>query len=281
MNSSRPITTMPRSDIRLQPWRLPGKARIELETLAADFAPISLKQMDSVALLNRIDTKFLLTRSQLLEALAALQQEYQILTIEGRQLNQYRTLYFDTPDFALYRDHVNQRAERYKVRSREYVDSSLAFLEVKHRTRKDRTIKDRVLTAEQVVELSPGLGGWLSEVSPLDARDLEPKLWNTFTRITLANQQCCERVTLDVDLSFAFGGRGIHLDGLAIAEVKVDAGLRASTFLAQMRAQRIHAVGFSKYAIGVSMLYGQVKKNSLKPKLLLIKRMMKGTVCCD
>ncbi len=65
----------------------------------------------------------------------------------GKRLNHYRTLYFDTPDFELYLLHVNGRADRYKVRSREYTDTHLSYLEVKHRTPKDRTIKERLSTA--------------------------------------------------------------------------------------------------------------------------------------
>ncbi len=47
-------------------------------------------------------------------------------------------------------------------------------------------------------------------------------------------------------------------------------------FLAQMHDQKIRPQGFSKYCIGVSMLYDQVKKNALKPKMLEIERMAGG-----
>ena len=171
---------------RPQPWTLPPR---RLESLAADFAPISLKQMDAVALLNRIDTKFVMSTGQLLNALAALQDDYWMLAIQGQRLNHYRTLYFDTPDFELYHAHVNGRAERYKVRSREYTDSHLSFMEVKHKTRKDRTIKERLSTAQPVMQIDADLTDWLHDVSPLDGGTLEPKLWNTFTRLTLVSRQ--------------------------------------------------------------------------------------------
>ena len=125
-----------------QPWAVtrPWACPTTLDGLAAGFAPITLKEMDAVALLNRTDTKFVMTNAQLLSALAAVREDYWMLSVNGRRLNHYRTLYFDTPGFNLYNDHLTGRAERYKVRSREYVDTHLAFLEVKHKTRKDRTI---------------------------------------------------------------------------------------------------------------------------------------------
>jgi hypothetical protein len=248
-----------------------------VESLAADFTPISLSQMDAVALLDRVDTKFVLTTPQMRTALAQIQPDYWMLSVGGQRLNRYRTLYFDTPDFALYHAHVNERPERYKVRSREYVDSHLAFMEVKHRTRKARTIKDRIPTAGQVMQITPEMEGWLRLVSPLAGVALEPKLWNTFTRLTLVNKQCPERLTLDIDLNFSFGGQTASLDGLAIAEVKTDTCYNDSPFMAQMRVQKIRPNGFSKYATGVALLYDKVKKNTLKAKLLWLDKMMKGS----
>jgi hypothetical protein len=248
----------------------------DVEMLAGAFDSISLKQMDAVALLNRIDTKFVLSSQQLRSALAALQADYWMLSIDGQRLSHYRTLYFDTPDFELYHAHVNGQAERYKVRSREYADSHLSFLEVKHKTRKDRTIKERIPTSQPVMQMTPGVRNWLDGVFPLDGGALEPKLWNTFRRITLVSKRDCERVTLDVDLTFHTADQVVTLDGIAIAEVKTDAGNRSSPFLARMRDQRIHQRGFSKYPIGICMLCERVKKNALKPKMLWIEKMMRG-----
>jgi len=208
----------------MQPWITPdlNYGMAKWQELAGGFDLISLVEMDGVALLNRLDTKYVMTTEQLWEALANLQQDYWLLEVDGQRINRYRTLYFDTPGFDLYHAHVNKRPERYKVRSREYADSHLAFLEVKHRTRKDRTIKDRIRTVEQVIAMTPEMTLWLGAVSPVDGSTLEPKLWNSFLRMTLVNKQWCERVTLDLRLAFAIDTRRLQLDSIAIAEVKMD-----------------------------------------------------------
>jgi len=271
-----------RTQTRPQPWVVPGSAQgwytspPGLPDLAARFAPISLKEMDAVALLDRTDTKFVMPLDKLLSALAAVRTDYRMLVVNGRRLNHYRTLYFDTAGFELYNLHVNGRAERYKVRSREYTDTGLSFLEVKHKTRTDRTIKDRVRTSQPVVQMDPAAEAWLTGVYPYDSRALEPKLWNTFTRITLVSRRCCERVTLDVDLTFYNADRVTHLDGIAIAEVKRSQGSQFSPFLAQMRDLRIQPHGFSKYTLGAAMLYDQVKKNEVKPAMLWLNRLSGG-----
>jgi len=278
MNSTSRTATMTQP----QPWAVPAAAWTcrnlvpQLSDLANAFQPISLREMDEVALLDRFDTKFVMTTRQLAITLAELYNDYWMLEVNGLRLNLYRTLYFDTPAFDLYTAHANDRPERYKVRSREYADSHLSFFEVKHRTRKDRTIKERILTPQPVAEIAGGVRSWLGEVAPLDGSQLEPKLWNTFTRLTLVSKQCCERVTLDIDLAFSTEDRRVFLEGMVIAEVKMDRARRTSCFIEQMRRQRIKAQGFSKYATGVAMLYEGVKKNSLKPKLLLVEKMMKG-----
>ena len=117
------------------------------QTLLARFDPISLAQMNSVALLDRTDTKFVLAETQLHRALTTLRWQYRVLDISGIRLNHYQTLYFDTADFALYRRHHAGGRNRYKVRSREDLDSHLSFLEIKHKVDDHRTIRDADLIA--------------------------------------------------------------------------------------------------------------------------------------
>lgn len=267
---------------QMQPWVLPGvnftvsANRVTLADCVKEFSPISLQEMDCVALLNRVDTKFVMTETQLLSTLRALPEEYRILTIQDHCINHYRTLYYDTPNFKLYRLHVNSNAERYKVRYREYLDTFDSFLEVKHKTRKDRTIKERISTTQPYNDLTPEAEEWLEGVYPFNTQKLEPKLWNTFSRITLVNEKNCERVTLDTNLVFYTHEKLIRMDGLAIAEVKAESGNQDSPFFKQMASRRIHPDGFSKYCMGVSLLYDNVKKNVMKPKLLRINKMIKG-----
>lgn len=280
--TTNPTQTQTQDRQLLQPWALPGAS---LQTYTSTqwlnqvlnaYSPITLKEMDSVALLNRIDTKFVFSMGRLYSLLAALRPHYRVLSVQGQRINHYRTLYFDTPAFDLYRLHVNGRADRFKVRSREYVDSQLSFLEVKHKTRKDRTIKDRISTPAPLDDLTPESEQWLDSVLPFDSRSLQPKVWNTFTRVTLVSNTGCERVTLDTNLVFSNAFNEIRLDGIVIAEVKLDSRSTRSPFLTRMQDERIHPQGFSKYVIGASLLYDHLKKNALKSKLILLNRMTQG-----
>ncbi len=92
MNRTRRMKTITQDQPRLQPWMLPetGSNRPtrnwstspdEVESLAMDFEPISLKQMDAVALLNRTDTKFVMSTRQLLGVLAIVREDYWMLSV--------------------------------------------------------------------------------------------------------------------------------------------------------------------------------------------------------
>jgi hypothetical protein len=103
--------------------------------------------------------------------------------------------------------------------------------------------------------------------------DLQTVLDNKFTRITLAGIETRERITLDFDISFSTAGtNSIELPFLAIAELKSDGYPRKSQFTGVIRGMGIKPTGFSKYCIGTALLKDIPRKNILKPKLLLLKK---------
>ena len=250
--------------------------------LLARFEPIALVEMSEVALQDRTDTKFVMREGQLYNALATLTQQYRVLDIRGVRLNQYRTLYFDTADFDLFRQHHTGRRDRYKVRTRSYVDSQLSFLEVKHKVRQNRTVKSRIATRGLLTWVTPEADAFLNDHLPFDAEALEPKLWNEYTRITLVSKRDCERLTLDLRLRFSgyentfAAGRAFDLPGLAIAEVKQDGLNRHSAFVSRMREMGVRPIGFSKYCAGVAMIFDEVKHNNFKSKMRLVQKLVQG-----
>ena len=240
----------------------------------AQFAPISLDQMAGVALLDRMETKFVFHERQLDSILQNLTDAYRVLQVNDSRLNHYRTLYFDTPDFALFRRHQSGGRNRFKVRSRSYLDTDLAFLEIKHKVKKNRTVKNRIKTANFVDRLSPRATDFLNTYLPSGLWPLEPKLWNEYTRITLVGIHNPERVTIDLNLQFRAGDQTIILPGVVIAEVKNSGADRDSAFIRLMSAGKLRATGFSKYCVGVSMLYPEVKHSRFKPNLKMVSKLI-------
>ena len=245
------------------------------------YAPTSLSQMKNIALQNRTDTKYVLPITTLQQIMSQLTEDYATLVVNGQRLSDYRTLYFDTADFDLYHRHHAGALDRYKVRAREYVESDLAFLEVKHKINKGRTIKKRMKTSELVsafdgetLALSNAeVAVFLKNTYPHNATELEPKLWVEYSRITLASLRNKERVTIDLNLSYTWEGQTIGLPHIAIVEVKQEGIPRHSDIVQQLRQHRVQQTGFSKYCVGISMIYPELKHNNFKSKLRLVEKL--------
>lgn len=247
-----------------------------LTRLIGQLESLSLSAIADLAFQNRTDTKFMLHQSQLVTALQALAGSYRVLEIAGTRFQAYQTVYFDTPDFALYMQHHAGRLNRYKLRSRCYLSSGQSFLELKLKTNKQRTVKRRVATRELVTDLEASQTSLLDASVPFAAEQLAPRLWNEFTRITLVSRTPAERLTLDLDIRFYAEGRSMSLPGIVIAELKQDGINRMSGFFQQMHAQGLAPSSFSKYCTGVALLYPQIKHNNFKPRLRQIHKLLES-----
>ncbi len=162
------------------------------------FAPITLLEADRVKLMNRIDTKFIFPAQRLSEFIEAIHGNYQILEIDNFRLMPYKSVYFDTQDKQMLTTHHNGKLNRYKIRKREYVISNRSFLEIKTKTNKGRTIKERVVRTHQGLEFSASEKVFISKTAPYKEENLKPVLWNQFNRMTFVHKYKNERLTVDV-----------------------------------------------------------------------------------
>lgn len=242
----------------------------DLKTIISGFAPISLSEMDSVKLMQRLDMKFVISVEQLPLLLKRALVDYYVLEINGIREQIYESTYYDTCDYQMYNLHHNGRQNRYKIRVRRYVCSNLEFLEVKRKTNKGETIKNRIVVPEGKEQLDfAGSSGFIKKYTPFNDKLLWPKLGNRFIRITMVNKDMSERITIDYDLKFTDikYHRQVANDHLCIIEIKRDRNSKKSPFINTIRELRIHPGGFSKYCIGLAMLNPEVKNNLFKQKI--------------
>jgi hypothetical protein len=233
-----------------------------------DLAPITLAEMESVRLMNRIDSKFVIPATRLPQLLGRLKEGYRIAEIDGHRICQYQTLYYDTPDLMLYKEHLGGRLNRYKVRQRSYVESRLSFTEVKLKNNKGRTIKNRIRIKSDrdrfdMQQFDPESSCFLSGVLPFDPTILRAVLRVDYQRITLVNHDGTERVTLDLNISFHNNSDRCAFSHVVIAEVKQDKSC-ASRFTELMKNEQFRKGSLSKYCIGIISLYPHVRYNRFK-----------------
>ena len=245
---------------------------MNLNDLLIRFDSISLDEMSSIRLMNRIDTKFVTTMPVLYQLLDMAQEEYMAQEIDGERNMPYSTTYYDTSDYDMYYVHQHGHAGRQKLRFRTYVSSGLQFMEVKTKNNHGRTKKKRMKVGDMDLTDQEKLD-FLSQHLGYPADTLMPAIQNSFDRITLVNKARTERLTIDTSLQFhnLVTGKERQMSPLVIVELKRD-GLCYSPVLEMLRQLRVFPHGFSKYCMGSALTNDRLKVNRFKPKLIDIRK---------
>ncbi|MEI6696665.1 MAG: polyphosphate polymerase domain-containing protein [Bacteroidota bacterium] len=245
----------------------------DYSALLSGFDQISLAEMDNVQLMSRTDTKFVFNLEFFPEILQKLRTHYRVLNVDGNNISNYNTLYYDTDDFKFYMHHHCGKGNRSKVRKRTYVESQLQFFEVKNKNNKEITIKKRIRIMDNSPQLDEASLAFYHENAMVNDADLKPKLWVNYARITLVNKHQAERLTLDLMLQFKNENTTKHLNNIVIAELKQEKRCK-SVFNEVIKQYSIRELSISKYCLGVISLYQNVKQNNFKPKLLTLKKII-------
>lgn len=264
---------------------MPEPGHIEFDSLPVmqRLSPITLEEMDSIKLMNRVDTKYVTderTLALVLEDAAA--AGYMALDTGSGKVAGYDSIYFDTPALRMYLDHHNRRLVRQKVRTRLYVASGQAFLEIKRKNNHGRTRKKRMEIPPQ--EMSSFASdkracGYLADNSWFSADQLSPSLETVFRRITLVNPARTERLTIDSRVRFTNmrSGREASLGDGVVIELKQD-GRASSPMKDILLDRRVKPLRVSKYCIGVALTDPEVKCGRFKPKIRMIEKQINQSI---
>ena len=240
--------------------------------------------MESVKLMNRIDTKYAVPMSVLPAILQAAQEDYYAQEIDGKRIATYDTMYYDTATLDMYIRHHDRQLARQKIRVRQYVDSDLTFLEIKRKNNKGRTKKKRIsvpgfnISGETFGNSKRAMWSvedFIAAKSRYQWSELTPCLSTRFHRITLVNKAKTERLTIDMDLVWDNVVTGIRktYDELVIIELKRDGNV-PSPMTDIMLNLRQHPLKISKYCIGTALTTPALKKNRFKAKIRKIEKML-------
>jgi hypothetical protein len=244
-----------------------------IEAAVAEFKPISLPQMDSVALMNRVDTKYVISEAQVTTLLNSVIPSYQVLEVGAGRIFPYRTVYYDTEDLFLLHQHLHGKLNREKIRAREYVGTASRFFELKRKTNKGRTIKKRIAKTGDLRLIQEEETAFLKDRSGNITAELSPVIEVGFSRITLVSLQLCERVTIDLKLGFSGPKEERPLENIAIVEVKKGAeGGVSSPVTASLKHMMARPFSISKYCLGMVLLNETDFYNPYKSKLLKLNK---------
>ena len=229
--------------------------------------PIGLEELvEKAALQTRVDRKYVLGRLEAADVLAALDPGTRILEIDGARSSAYESVYFDTPDLLSYRMAAHARRRRFKLRTRSYVDTAEAWLEVKTRGARSTTVKDRLAydIGDREVLTADGREYADAALDDLGLRghqlDLRPTLITRYHRTTLFLPASGSRATIDTGLSWEVDdGRVLETPDVAIIETK--SGTRTSEVDRLLWSFGHRPATISKFGTGLAALRSDLPSN--------------------
>jgi hypothetical protein len=216
---------------------------------------LGLEEVDArAALQTRVDRKYVVDPRTWGEVLATLDRPG-VLEIDGRRSFGYSSTYYDTEELDSYRDAARRRPRRYKVRTRRYLDTGSAAIEVKLRASSGATAKSRQWLPEAPAD-APLPAEAVAFVGGFDrigvrADRLGAVLTTAYQRVTLVTADA--RITVDRDVTAVDSdGRRLDYGDLLIVETK-SAG-RPGAVDRALWARGIRPTRLSKYATSLAVL---------------------------
>ena len=235
----------------------------QIDEILQSYKPITLEEIDTINLMDRIDTKFIVPISVLYELLEVV-SDYYVLEINGFRNSLYDTTYFDTINYDMFMDHAYDIENRQKIRVRKYLCNDLKFLEVKTKVDEGRTLKKRIKVKHKGLKRKKNQE-FIKEHSKYDLSVLQKSLRTKFERFTLVNPEKTERITIDTSLHFINKkmNKEVYVEDVAILELKRNKK-QDSRIKAFLDEHDIKSIGFSKYCFGMCLT------NSLLPFMSFI-----------
>jgi VTC domain len=221
--------------------------------------------LERSALQARIDRKYLVPIERFAELAARLPATWAVLEIGGLRGFAYESVYFDTPDLLTYRQHLQGRRRRYKVRTRTYLDSEDCMFEVKLKGRREQTVKARLPypVADRTCinpQARAFLAAQLQQAYGQPVPRLAANVTTAYRRTTLVDLQHGTRLTYDVDLTCTGGGKvAAGLSRHVLVETKCHGPLGDADLA--LRGLGLRPVELSKYCVAVALLHPGIRAN--------------------
>ncbi|SEJ09219.1 polyphosphate polymerase domain-containing protein [Demequina mangrovi] len=233
------------------------------EERLAQLPTVTLAELETeYALLTRVDRKYIVSPDVWAEVMAEV-PGMRALEIDGARSFGYASVYFDTPELDSYRDAARRRPLRYKVRTREYLDTGGRAIEVKLRSAKGETVKHREWLADDAAgesRLEGSARDFVASFPEVGAAvdELAPVLTTRYERSTLVSHGA--RVTVDSDVTgISAEGPSIGFGGALIVETK--SSMRAGDVDRALWARGIRPARVSKYCTTLAALQPELPSN--------------------
>lgn len=241
-----------------------GEMIDELDAVVATMPSSTLDELDRRAeLMTRLDRKYVVPVAQIGRLVATIADGFAALEIDGSRNFAYRSWYFDSHELASFRSTATGRRQRFKVRTRTYLDAGQCALEVKTRGGRGETIKRRIaheLTEEtRITEV--GAAFIDEELGRPIGHDLRPVVSTGYRRTTLVALDGASRATVDASFAVASpgGDHPVVFPAVVIVETKTPgppSALDRAMWAGGLRPARI-----SKFGVAMTITRPELPSN--------------------
>ena len=183
-----------------------------IESLVERFPAIDLEGMDNLASLDqRFDRKYVVSEAEASSLFAMVPGSLAALEIAGRRAFAYESWYFDTADLESFRATAHRRRQRWKVRTRTYLDAQKSMVEVKLRYQRGQSVKRRL---PEDFSLAPNLtikgARFVNEILERDgfAATLTSTLQTSYERVSVVDVESVTIGKAGQDLTLSISGLG-------------------------------------------------------------------------
>ena len=224
-------------------------------------------------LLNRVDTKFVTSISELPSLLKTIHpDDYRVVQHEDSEELHYESLYFDTSSRSLLRDHHRGRRPRFKLRTRHHLSRGVSFSEIKEKRPSGVTTKERASVPFGTNQLDAQHEQIFRGQAPSIQGPLEPAMRIGFTRTMLMGIHTPERISIDTQIWFDDSQSRAELATSVIIEVKQARFLARSPIMRQLRHHNALQLRVSKYITGSQLLWPHIRLNRYRDRLRMLRR---------
>jgi len=240
------------------------EARQCLEATVGVLPAITLDDVIAMADLQiRVDRKYIVPLDVFQRLITTIGDRLFALDIDHLRVFQYESVYFDTASLSAYRRHAHGRRRRFKIRTRAYLDSAECLFEVKLESGRGETVKkrlpyavdDRHVLTPAAREFAMGHIGDARAVA-----ELTEVVTSAYARATLVDPAAGNRLTCDVDMLFAAGGRERYGPReTVLVESKTLGGAAIADAVLWQLGHR--PISISKYCAGMAMLRPELPAN--------------------
>jgi hypothetical protein len=209
--------------------------------------------------------------------LKELRNYYSVLDINGHKLFNYSNLYFDTPDMKFYKNHINGKLSRFKIRLRNYRETNENYIEVKQKNNREETKKNRFLVPSFNKNSLYELRDNISELVNVNVNAIKPIVNIEYKRVTLIKPDVYDKITFDYSFKVNISdGSFIELNNLAIIEHKIIKNQNRHILNQLAKIHKAINISISKYCLANVLTNPDVKYNSYKSKLITINKICNG-----